>query len=826
MQSKGLNLSGVGRAILCAPPCALIPSRFLRCACGEQGTARPTLSLKAGSLLLMGLLWICIQPAGAQTRLKLSAIIPGTESVQLVSNGDFQLQGAVTATNTHPYPPGWARQADMFADPGTNMVSANNGVVARALVNGGATVCKYQSTVQLQPATDYILSAYLWNLGDSANHVTTVIDMSDVPGEPQMTLSYSDANADQGYFVYRAFNTTTTGTNITLRAFYDTLVGTGAAAKYYPAGAQWDNLAITKASVFTAPAAIGSGTNIPPSVAITNPPDGTNIVSPDAAVTLLIQATASDTDGSVTNVDFFINGSRAGQGVTSPYTLAWAIPGSGSYQITAKATDNQGASTLSAPATISASVPAKPAIPALRICLSDTNLALYWPTSITALSLEWGTNLLAPNWRTVTNAPAVAGDQFVVTLPFTASQRYFTLGSAVDPSTLRGKMLMGYQGWFACPGDGSPMNKWVHWFANQTPTSPNLTVDFWPDVSELDPDELFTTGLTMADGSAAKVYSPWNRKTVMRHFKWMKDNNLDGVWLQRFTSELGTSANLNWRNGIASNVWAAAEAYGRVFGMMYDISGQNESTLLSTLTNDWNYLSGTMHLTNSPRYIRHKGKPVVTIWGFGFTSRSNTPADAQAAIAFFKGAGCTVMGGVPTYWRTLTGDSHTDPAWAAAYRAFDIISPWAVGRFSNSSGADNFKANVISPDLIDCTVHGIDYTPVLFPGFSWYNLQDGTSPLNQTPRLGGTFYWRQVYNAVSAHCTMLYGAMFDEMNEGTAMLKMAPNAANLPVGASLVPLNSDGYNNLPSDWYLRLADQASRMLRGDIPLQSQIPIVP
>ena len=31
------------------------------------------------------------------------------------------------------------------------------------------------------------------------------------------------------------------------------------------------------------------------------------------------------------------------------------------------------------------------------------------------------------------------------------------------------------------------------------------------------------------------------------------------------------------------------------------------------------------------RSVRHRGKPVVTIWGFGFTSRTNTPADAHSA---------------------------------------------------------------------------------------------------------------------------------------------------------------------------------------------------
>ena len=97
--------------------------------------------------------------------------------------------------------------------------------------------------------------------------------------------------------------------------------------------------------------------------------------------------------------------------------------------------------------------------------------------------------------------------------------------------------------------------------------------------------------------------------------------------------------------------------------------------------------------------------------------------------------------------------------------------------------------------------------------------------LNQIPRYGGTFYWRQVFNAISSSCTMIYGAMFDEMNEGTSMLKMAPTSAQLPVQATLVPVNLDG-QALPSDWYLRLAGQAAAMLRGDIPLQGTIPISP
>ena len=96
--------------------------------------------------------------------------------------------------------------------------------------------------------------------------------------------------------------------------------------------------------------------------------------------------------------------------------------------------------------------------------------------------------------------------------------------------------------------------------------------------------------------------------------------------------------------------------------------------------------------------------------------------------------------------------------------------------------------------------------------------------LNQIPRNGGDFYWHQAWNAVRSGCTMIYGAMFDEVDEGTAMFKLAPTQAQLPQG-SFVPLNIDG-EALPSDWYLRLAGEGAKMLRGEIPLTSTRPINP
>jgi hypothetical protein len=145
------------------------------------------------------------------------------------------------------------------------------------------------------------------------------------------------------------------------------------------------------------------------------------------------------------------------------------------------------------------------------------------------------------------------------------------------------------------------------------------------------------------------------------------------------------------------------------------------------------------------------------------------------------------------------------------------------GRDDSLSGADDFRQNQIAPDLVEARSHGMDYMPVLFPGFSWANLNQG--PFNQIPRNGGAFFWRQAYNAIAAGCTMLYGAMFDEVDEGTAMFKLAPTPNQLPVEGNFVPLNIDGYT-LPSDWYLRLAGEATKTLRGLMPLSSAMPITP
>ena len=387
--------------------------------------------------------------------------------------------------------------------------------------------------------------------------------------------------------------------------------------------------------------------------------------------------------------------------------------------------------------------------------------------------------------------------------------------SAVDPTTLDGKLMFGYQGWFGCPGDGSPLNTWEHWFRRGAPTAATLRVDMWPDVSELSESERCDTSLTLPDGQHAQLYSAYNPRTVDRHFAWLQQYELPGVFLQRFTVRLDDKSVRGFRDGVARNVRAASETHGRVFAIMYDITGHPAETVVKAVERDWAYLVDTLRITESPQYLRHHGRPVLAIWGLGFRDRAPTPEQAVELIDFFKNNPderfrVTLLGGVPSRWRTLSRDSKTEEAWAQVYRSFDVLSPWTVGRFRDDETTDRFFRDEVVPDLIESGRLGLGYMPVVFPGFSWHNMNP-TAPSNPIPRRGGRFFEHQIDQALQAGATMLYGAMFDEVDEGTAMFKLAPTRDSVPAGVPIVTLDADG-EQLPSDWYLQLARQAQERL--------------
>lgn len=403
----------------------------------------------------------------------------------------------------------------------------------------------------------------------------------------------------------------------------------------------------------------------------------------------------------------------------------------------------------------------------------------------------------------------------------------FCNAQTIDPTTLNGKVLLGYQGWFRCPGDGAPGGNWGHW-ARTTPTPESLVIDMYPDLSEFKTSELCALPGFTIGGSPAYLFSAANSQVVDRHFLWMKQYGLDGVLLQRFVSDIAA----NRRNGdvVLKNVMAAAKKYGRVFAIEYDVSGANTATVAASLQKDWAYLVDTVKVTAQPGYLHHDRKPVVSVWGIGLGDDKHppsTPAAALELIRWFKTrAGVTYIGGTPAYWRSLSNDASHDPAWATTYQEMNVIQPWTVGRFRDIASADEWNQQRLTPDLAATAENHQLYMPVIFPGFSWHNL-NRQSRENSIPRLGGKFLWEQAYNARISGAQMLKIAMFDEVNESTAIFKVAARRQDAPEQGFWLTLDADGDEPggeaLPSDWYLRLAGEITRMFRGEAMPAKEIP---
>jgi hypothetical protein len=119
-------------------------------------------------------------------------------------------------------------------------------------------------------------------------------------------------------------------------------------------------------------------------------------------------------------------------------------------------------------------------------------------------------------------------------------------------------------------------------------------------------------------------------------------------------------------------------------------------------------------------------------------------------------------------------------------------------------------------DLAEAKKTGMAYLPVIYPGFGWTNLKGMNAAKDNLPRLGGAFYWRQFSVAADLGIDMAYAAMFDEVDEGTAIFKVS----NTPPHAGRFLT----YEGLPNDWYLRLTGEGTKLLRGDRPNQKAIPI--
>ena len=333
-----------------------------------------------------------------------------------------------------------------------------------------------------------------------------------------------------------------------------------------------------------------------------------------------------------------------------------------------------------------------------------------------------------------------------------------------DNTTLKGKVMVGYQGWFATPNDPSGRG-WVHW-GNMA--NPGFSTDMWPDVSQYPPEILDKAcDVKTLSGKTGYLFSSGWPEVAQIHFRWMRENNIDGAFLQRFVGGYNYVVNKTpqWALGAARE---GANREGRLWAIEYDLSGVPDEKMVDLLQKDWAWLIDVfgLHDEKDVNYARVGGKPVVFLWGPGVGGRNLTPESTAKTIDFFKndpkyGGNYVIIGG-PGNWKKL------GPEWLDVYKKADGFLGWM---------SQDYAA-----DIAQCREMGVDYYPHVWPGFSWANLKHipTGSTASYTPRDGGKLYEQRFTKAAASGIDRLFVGMFDEYDEGTAILPMSDDPPPTP----------------------------------------------
>jgi len=319
------------------------------------------------------------------------------------SNGTSTISAPVTVTVTAPAPTvsltAPANNAS-FTSPASVTIDATasttQGTVTQVEFYNGATLLNTDTTAPYSfnwtnvAAGNYTLTAKAIGSNGTSTTSAPIAIVVTAPAAPSVSIT---APANNTSFVAPASvtinaNATTTQGTITQVEFYNgaSLLGTDTTSPYSFA---WSNVAAgnytltAKAigsngtSTTSAPIAIVVTAPTAPSVSITAPANNASFVAP-ASVT--INANATTTQGTITQVEFYNGATLLGTDTTSPYSFAWSNVAAGNYTLTAKAIGSNGTSTTSAPIAI---VVTAPSAPSVSITAPANNASFVAPASVT-----------------------------------------------------------------------------------------------------------------------------------------------------------------------------------------------------------------------------------------------------------------------------------------------------------------------------------------------------------------------------------------------------------------------------------------------------------
>ena len=287
--------------------------------------------------------------------------------------------------------------------------------------------------------------------------------------------------------------------------------------------------------------------------------------------------------------------------------------------------------------------------------------------------------------------------------------------------------------------------------------------DMFPAVEQYPEECLFTSDFILPDGSDASLFESNCTGVVDTHFRWMQENSIDGILVQRFYQDIGDQSFLQ----LLDLVRESAEKYGRTFAVEYDLSSvasANFENVVSRLLDD--YSSNITPLMTSSAYLHNEGRPVLELWGFGVNKSQLNAADCATIFHAIRSANPNpyVLLGVQWDWAS---DATKNPDYYDVYTQADVVQPWAVGAYDYNNYEEKYNDTFV-PDKALTDQLGIKYGPSITPGGSARNRAGTGGPLGN--RYNGSFYEAQLKNMLDMKPFFVFGAMFDEYPESKSLV--------------------------------------------------------
>jgi len=227
-----------------------------------------------------------------------------------------------------------------------NVPAGTYTITARATDNQGATTTSTPITITVVGAT---------NTAPTVN-ITSPTNNSNFNAGSTITINANAADGDGTINKVEFFNGTTKLGEDTSSPYSFTWATVAAGTYTITARATDNQNAITNSSAITI---VVNAVNSLPTVSLTAPANNSTFTAP---ASMSITATAADTGGTITKVEFFNGTTKLGEDTSSPYSFNWSSVAVGTYSITARATDNSGGVTNSAARTVTVLANALPSV--------------------------------------------------------------------------------------------------------------------------------------------------------------------------------------------------------------------------------------------------------------------------------------------------------------------------------------------------------------------------------------------------------------------------------------------------------------------------------